>query len=172
MLLLIRSLLSNLPSSYPLNRLSPTLFSFATGQAVVYEINFVPFENITIVVNDDFVEIENFQLVLYNVSSVVASIDTKVGATVGNAIDAFFREDHTRTLSYVCDFGDDRQWARKRKFDQWYNLFAERVNIKKVDGTVIADNTEYLISLLTSNSHPYQATIEAEFFKGADSLNK
>ena len=168
----VKEPLSNFSLSYPLNHLSPTLFSFATDQALVYEVNFAQFDNITININDDLIEIENFQLVVYLVSGTEASTDEKVGATVCNAVAIFFDEDDTRILSYVCNFVDDRQAARRRKFDQWYNQFGFSSNINKVDETVTIDTYQYLVTLLVSKNHPYQSAIEAEFLRSANLLNK
>ncbi len=164
--------LSSFSSSYPIHRLSSTLFSFATDQAIVYEVSFVPFDGVTITRDDNLIDIDSFQIVVYLVSGTELPIDVKIGITVCNAVRIFFEEDDTRILSYLCDTIDDRQTARKRKFDRWYNQFGPTLGIDKVDATITVANLQYLVSLMISNKNPYQSTIKTEFLKSARSLNK
>ena len=164
--------LSSFYLSYPLHRLSSTLFSFATDHAIVYEISFVPFGEVTIDTSDNLTKVDSFQLVVYLVSGTEPPVDTKVGITICNAVRIFFEENNTHILSYLCDSIDDRQAARKRKFDQWYNQFGLTLGIDKVDATIIVDNQQYLISLLVSENNSHKSAIKAEFLKSASSFNK
>ena len=48
---------------------------------------------------------------------------------------------------YVCDSMDDRQLARKRKFDLWFYTFNDGTLIKE-DGLAVIEGTEIYNALL------------------------
>ena len=66
--------------------------------------------------------------------------DDRVGLTISKIIKLFFREMNNVAV-YVCDSLDERQYARKRKFDIWFYLYNDGSLIKE-DGLAVIEGTE------------------------------
>lgn len=66
--------------------------------------------------------------------------DDTVGLTISKIIKLFFREMNNVAV-YVCDSLDERQYARKRKFDIWFYLYNDGSLIKE-DGLAVIEGTE------------------------------
>jgi hypothetical protein len=72
--------------------------------------------------------------------------DDKVGATVSDVMNLFFSKVDNVAV-YVCDSMDERQFARKRKFDRWFYAYNDGSLIKE-DGLAIIEGTEIYNALL------------------------
>lgn len=78
--------------------------------------------------------------------------DDRIGLTIIQIFKMFFIE-VKNAIVYVCDGNDERHFARKRKFDFWFNKY-NNGTILKEDGVAIVENTKNLNSLLISSKHP------------------
>lgn len=88
---------------------------------------------------------------MINIDSVKGSsdkvkIDARIGKTIAHELNLFFNNNNNVAV-YVCDSIDERQVARKRKFDYWFNRFNEGTIIKE-DGTALVEGSEIYNSIL------------------------
>ncbi len=120
-------------SHYPLSEDASGVITFGTQHAAVYHISFIPVTSVFLLVAGDKVEIENYQIIIENPGQLRTPGDSKVGATVCKAIAEFFEKHPLRTVTYVCNFGDNRQLARHRKFSGWYRRYGADAKVAKQD---------------------------------------
>lgn len=73
-------------------------------------------------------------------------LDDSIKATVLKVIELFFSSIENVAV-YVCDSLDERQYARKRKFDIWFNTSDSDLIIKE-DGIAKIEGVEILNSIL------------------------
>jgi hypothetical protein len=88
----------------------------------------------------DYPEIAN-QVFMFNIDVIEgvpdeATSDERVGHTVLEVFKLFF-EKSENVVVYVCDSMDDRQLARKRKFDIWFWKFNDGSLFKEDDTAVV-----------------------------------
>jgi hypothetical protein len=72
--------------------------------------------------------------------------DERVGVTVSYVMNLFFSKIDNVAV-YVCDSMDERQYARKRKFDLWFYSYNDGSLIKE-DGLAIVEGTEIYNAML------------------------
>ena len=72
--------------------------------------------------------------------------DDKIGITILEVFNLFFKKLENVAV-YVCDSIDDRQLARKRKFDLWFWKYNDG-SLLKEDGIALIDGVEIYNSLL------------------------
>jgi dihydroxyacetone kinase DhaKLM complex PTS-EIIA-like component DhaM len=72
--------------------------------------------------------------------------DDRVGATVSEIMNVFFSKKNNVAV-YVCDSLDERQYARKRKFDLWFYSYNDGTLIKE-DGLAIVEGAEIYNAML------------------------
>jgi hypothetical protein len=78
--------------------------------------------------------------------------DNRIGITVIEIFKLFFANVDNAVI-YICDSSDNRQYARKRKFDFWFNKYSNG-EILKADGIAVIEETEILNSILVSQQNP------------------
>lgn len=66
--------------------------------------------------------------------------DERVGCTIAEVLKRFFSWVNNVAV-YVCDSMDNRQYARKRKFDLWFYSYNDGTLIKE-DGLAMIEGTE------------------------------
>ena len=79
--------------------------------------------------------------------------DETIGVTVVEIFRSFF-ERVQNVAVYVWDTIDERQLARKRKFDLWFWKYSDG-SILKEDGIAIVEDVEILNSLLIHKHNPH-----------------
>lgn len=72
--------------------------------------------------------------------------DERVGLTISEVVNGFFSKVDNVAV-YVCDSMDDRQYARKRKFDLWFYSYNDGSLIKE-DGLAMIAGTEIYNAML------------------------
>lgn len=72
--------------------------------------------------------------------------DERIGITIAEVVNLFFRKINNVAV-YVCDSLDERQYARKRKFDLWFYLYNDG-SLIKVDGLAVIEGVEILNAML------------------------
>jgi hypothetical protein len=79
--------------------------------------------------------------------------DERIGLTIVEIFKSFFYEMKNVAI-YVCDRLDDRQLARKRKFDWWFWKYNDGSIIKE-DGIAVVEDVELINSLLIHRDNPH-----------------
>lgn len=72
--------------------------------------------------------------------------DDRVGVTVSDVMNLFFSKIDNVAV-YVCDNLDERQFARKRKFDLWFYSYNDGSLIKE-DGLAMVEGKEIYNAML------------------------
>ena len=75
-----------------------------------------------------------------------STTDERIGLTVLQVFNIFFQK-LKNVVIYVCDSLDERQLARKRKFDRWFWKYNDGSLIKE-DDIAIVEGTEIYNSLI------------------------
>ena len=84
-------------------------------------------------------------------------MDNRIGITVLEVFMLFFSK-LENVVIYVCDSIDERQLARKRKFDLWFWKYNDGSLIKE-DGIAVVEGVEIYNSLLLHKSNKRLAEI-------------
>ncbi len=87
--------------------------------------------------------------------------DERIGFTIASIFKQFFITIEN-VVVYICDSLDNRQLARKRKFDLWFSSYNDGSLIKK-DGFVNIDNIEIFNSLILHIRNPQLVEIVLAF---------
>ncbi|MBX9784225.1 MAG: hypothetical protein K2X48_13125 [Chitinophagaceae bacterium] len=137
---------------YPLQETDELSYQFVTDGGVTYHIYFLDYSYMFA----DYPMLAN-NVFSFNIDVVSGSVDTalsdeRIGITVVEVFKTFFKE-RENVAVYVCDSSDERQLARKRKFDFWFWKYNDGSIIKE-DGVAIVEDVEILNSLLVHRSNP------------------
>ncbi len=141
---------------YPLKEIDSYSFEFLTDQGLRYVMYFLDYSVMFL----DFPKIAD-QVYMFNID-VIEGLpdetisDERVGRTVLEVFKQFFQKSQN-VVVYVCDSMDDRQLARKRKFDIWFWKFNDGLLLKEDDTAVIGDVAIYnSIILHKQNDHLWE----------------
>jgi len=105
--------------------------------------------------------IYSFNIDVINGDVTTVATDERIGITIVEVFKAFFRR-VSNVAVYVCDISDERQIARKRKFDFWFWKYGDGAIIKE-DGIAVIENLEIINSLLIHTANPHLTEIIAAF---------
>jgi hypothetical protein len=137
---------------YPLKIIDNFTFQFTTEQELLYVVYFVDYSAM-------FYEFPHIAEYIYsfNIDVLEGEMDEsikddKIGITIAEVFKMFFNELENVAV-YVCDMIDKRHFARKRKFDIWFNKYNDGTILKE-DGIAIIEDVEIINSLLISSHHP------------------
>lgn len=133
-------------SPYPLQVNDEYSFEFITETGIRYKIYFLDYSYLF----NDYTHI-TCPVYSFNIDAIegnpdLSPGDDRVGGTVSVVMNLFFSQVDNVGV-YVCDTLDDRQQARKRKFDSWFYAFNDGSLIKE-DGLAIVEGTEIYNALL------------------------
>ena len=87
----------------------------------------------------------------------------KVRDTIISILDEFFIK-HEEALISILDVVDGKQFARKRLFDRWFELF-NNGRLCRLDAKCFVDESETYASLFFLKQSPYSKILEKEFSK-------
>lgn len=125
---------------YPYKATDNYTFQFKTDQGLLYTVYFLDYS----VMFSDFPHIAkyiySFNIDLTEGDADLAFTDERIGITMVEIFRLFF-EKIKHVAVYVCDSIDDRQLARKRKFDLWFWKYNDG-SILKEDGIAVVDDVE------------------------------
>lgn len=79
-------------------------------------------------------------------------LDPRIGITVAYILGDFFQNEENAII-YVCESLDNRQKARKRKFDEWFNKYKGK-KILQINMTAYIEGLEILNSLILHVNNP------------------
>lgn len=144
-------------SPYPLQVNDEYSFEFITETGIRYKIYFLDYSYLF----NDYTHI-TCPVYSFNIDAIegnpdLSPGDDRVGATVSVVMNLFFSKVDNVGV-YVCDTLDDRQQARKRKFDRWFYAFNDGSLIKE-DGLAIVEGTEIYNALLLHKNNSQLAEI-------------
>ncbi len=133
-------------SPYLLQENDEYSFEFITETGIRYKVYFLDYSFM-------FAEYTDISCTVYsfNIDSIEGDpdnslADERVGLTISEIISLFFHKINNMVV-YVCDRLDQRQYARKRKFDLWFYLYNDGSLIKE-DGLAVTDGVEIYNSML------------------------
>ncbi len=133
-------------SPYPLQENDEYSYEFLTEQGIKYAIYFLDYSYMF----SDYPAIAenvfsfNIDVAEGNADSIIN--DDRIGATILEVFKLFFAKLQNVTV-YVCDSIDERQLARKRKFDLWFWKYNDG-SLLKEDGIALIEGVEIYNSLL------------------------
>jgi Family of unknown function (DUF6169) len=104
--------------------------------------------------------------------NVTPPLDPRVEATVVTILKAFLTH-HENSIIYVCETVDQRQRARYRKFDGWFNQNIYALpELEKHDAFITYEDLEFLSSLIVHKNNPHKEELVQLFFEQAKAYEK
>ena len=133
-------------SPYLLQENDEYSYEFLTEQGIRYAIYFLDY---SFMFSDYPAIAENvfsFNIEVLDGDADISITDEKIGVTILEVFNLFFKK-LANVAVYVCDSIDDRQLARKRKFDLWFWKYNDG-SLLKEDGIALIEGVEIYNSLL------------------------
>jgi Family of unknown function (DUF6169) len=100
------------------------------------------------------------------------ALDTKIPFTIASIFIDFFEKDNEQAIVYICDSSDIRQEARRRKFNQWVELFKGNHFIKVDTEIIESPLITYHNSIILRADNPRRGTIVDAFIELANNQKK
>ncbi len=145
---------------YPFQESDGFSFEFLTDQEIRYSVYFIDYSYLFTDYPVIAPYIFSFNIEVLSGDPDAVPLDDRVGATIWSVFQIFFTKRNNAAL-YVCDSVDDRQRARKRKFDIWFWKYNDG-DIFKEDGSVEAEQQEiYNAILLHKDNENLQEIVNA-----------
>lgn len=140
-------------------------YLFVTVHRTIYEIQFKPTPYLF---GEDFVlSNEIVELVIKvaeNPTDRRPPLDALIAPTVATIIGDFYKKSSLTITIFICDTADRKHEARWRKFNRWYDYFAESDYIRLDDS--FRDTKEevlYRCALIAKNHNPYLREVGLAF---------
>lgn len=142
---------------YPYEATDNFSFQFKTEQGLLYAVYFLDYSVMFSAYPHIANNIYSFNITVMEGETDIAFTDERIGITIVEIFRLFF-EKIQNVAVYVCDSIDDRQLARKRKFDLWFWKYNDGTILKE-DGIAVIDDVEILNSLLIHRENKYLTEI-------------
>lgn len=136
-------------------------FEFSTQFAVKYEVYFTNYSGLFEDYPDITCAVYCCGIEVAEGDPSVSPLDKKVGATIAEIIEFFFAET-SNVIVYVCDSLDNRELARKRKFDDWFARYNDGSYIKH-NGVAVIDGNKIYNSLILHNRNEQRHLVANAF---------
>ena len=133
-------------SPYPLQENDEYSYEFLTEQGIRYSIYFLDYSYMFTDYPAIAENVFSFNINVLDGDADSSITDDKIGITILEVFNLFFKKLENVAV-YVCDSIDDRQLARKRKFDLWFWKYNDG-SLLKEDGIALIDGVEIYNSLL------------------------
>jgi Family of unknown function (DUF6169) len=137
---------------------------FDTDNSITYEVKFR--DSSYIFDGYSTKQIEAYEMsiaIIDNLDAMRPPLDPQVAETIALIFSYFFNENHKQIVIYICDSSDNRQLARKRKFDRWINHFGD--DFVKIDAEIIdKENVIYYTSIILHANNPHRSYITEIFY--------
>lgn len=146
----------NAKAPYPLMRLSELTYSFVTDQGVHYEVGF--YQDTT------FMKEGAYHFFIDNSEGEHGSHDPKIVDVVITMLEEFFNQEPSVML-YICDPKDNRQAARNRLYNMWYQTYAFSHEMTMFSDSVTMDGVTYYAGILMRHDHPHHDEILVAYQK-------
>ncbi len=99
-------------------------------------------------------------------------LDYRVEATVVTILKTFL-SNHENSILYICETRDNKQQARYRKFDTWFNQNLLTIpELEKHDAYITYEDLEVLSSLIIHKENPFKDELVKLFFDQANEYGK
>ena len=138
---------------YLLNEVGEFEFTFCTQNGILYNAVFISYADMFYSHAHIAHKIYTFNLDILCDEIKTTHIDERIGQTIAVIFNKFFENDEHAVI-YLCDSLDDRQLARKRKFDYWFWKYSKDTIVKE-DGYAIVEGVEILSSVIMRSDNPY-----------------
>jgi Family of unknown function (DUF6169) len=146
-------------------------FSFETIHELTYE---VTFKSTPYLFGEDSIFAKytfEFSIILVNNSfEKNPPPDAKIPPTIAAIFTEFFDDAPDNIAIYICDSSDGRQLVRRKKFDLWFSYY-EHTFVKIDSGFKETDGTQYPVSLIIKETHPFRTQIFDEFLNVVNGYN-
>lgn len=149
------------------------LYTFDTENVISYDIRFKPCDYI-FEGRLDF-HVPTFELVIeiaVNETGRNPPLDSKIPFTVARIFSDFHQSNNGKVIIFICDSSDRRQEARRRKFNQWVELFKGSEFVKFDTEIIDPLGPIYHNSIILRTDNPYREQIMKSFFDLADDYIK
>lgn len=133
-------------SPYLLQENDEYSFEFITETGIRYKVYFLDYSFMFSEYADISSPVYSFNIDTIEGDPDNSLADERVGLTISKILNLFF-DKINNVIVYVCDSLDERQYARKRKFDLWFYLYNDGSLIKE-DGLAVIDGVEIYNSML------------------------
>jgi hypothetical protein len=146
------------------------IYSFKTKNDIHYEVGFS--SAMSYFGGDDAKEYLGsiYNMSLFKKSTQREPFDAEVRNTVDVILQHFFL-DIQKSLLYVCDTLDKKEYKRLMKFNKWYFDSRYKDNVAKMDESVTdQDGITYYSTLLFHNQNPYRLQLYQAHLDFIDSL--
>lgn len=136
---------------YKYHKTDDLVYYFETKYDVKYKVNIFLFDQMFYQYEEVSKFIYSFDLSIVGVPNRVP-LDPQIGITVAFILKDFFKNEENAII-YVCESLDNRQKARKRKFDEWFQKY-KGTDIIQLNMTAFIEGTEILNSLIMHKNNP------------------
>lgn len=137
-------------------------YSFITDSRITYFLTFIAYPAVS-----DFLATNIY---MFNIGrgdmSVGGQDDERIRNTMAFVLTAFF-ERHEDALITIFDINDGKQYARKRLFDRWFEMY-NAGHLMKIDETCMVEDIQTFVSLMFSAEHYDKENLQKEFKKLAE----
>jgi Family of unknown function (DUF6169) len=137
-------------------------YSFLTDNSVVYNVEFTDGSYYFFDLPADVPVFELNIKALNAAESIIQPYDKRVEITIVNILSKFF-DDNKNSLIYVCNNLDNRERARSRKFNSWFNKNAT-FSVEKYDINFTMHNIIILASLIVHTENIRKDELIKRFF--------
>jgi Family of unknown function (DUF6169) len=146
------------------------IYNFTTKNNIIYDIVFID-----AVSYFSGTSLENqlkkvYSLTIFKKSTQREPLDIEVKNTIDCILQHFFM-DIEKSLLYVCDTSDKKEYKRFIKFNKWHLESSYRENVSKIDESVIdQDGIIYYSTLIFHNQNPFRKSLVQAHFEFVDGL--
>ncbi|MFB2118838.1 DUF6169 family protein [Parapedobacter sp. 2B3] len=147
---------------YRLKEVEKLNYQFETDQGIIYTAYFLDYSTVFFDYGQLVDNIYSFNIDLIQGNTKNTLADSRIADTVVEIMKLFF-ETNDNVAIYICDSLDNRQLARKRKFDRWFWKYNDGRIIKE-DQLAVVDGVSIYNTLLIRKDHQ-QAALFIEAFR-------
>lgn len=145
-------------------------YRFYTDNDVYYSIDFID-GSYYFTDFPDYLSVYEYSIEVLNTGkNLSVPPDKRIELTVVTILSAFL-SNRDNSVIYVCQNLDKKHFARKRKFDFWFNE-NQNNTLEKHDVTVEYEDTAYLSSLIIPINNPNKDEIISLFINQSKKFNK
>ena len=111
-----------------------------------------------------------YQFLITNKNKKTSPNDLKLKETILIIIEAFFKA-NPHILLYICETGDEKQYARNRLFVRWFNESERKAEYYFRDVSICADGIDNFAAIIVQRNKPDIETIISQFDEFVSLMN-
>lgn len=144
-------------------------YAFETDSQISYEVKFKSSSYLFEGYTDYSVAAFEFVIkVAINTTGKSPALDSKIPFTIASIFRDFFSKNNEQVVIYICDSSDRKQAARRRKFNQWVDVF-KGDEFVKIDTEIIEPSgVVYYNSIIIRADNPLRTEITQAFIHLSD----